>query len=97
MIAADIIIDFQGFMQQHGHKPAEWYVGIAADAEHHLFEHHKVNRTFDSWIYRVADNSEIARVVHETCLKWKCQGQSYPGDFRGVAVYAYLRSNNTRP
>ena len=97
MIAGDIITDLQGFIQRHSNTPQEWYVGLASDAEEMLFNHHKVHRHIDSWIYRMADSSEVARHAHDACLQWECDGEKYPNDFVGTFVYAYLKSVNTIP
>ena len=97
MIGSDIITDLNCFFEQSGHPPVDWYVGIASDAERKLFNDHKVSRHLDSWIYRIADNSEIARSVQKDYLNLGCCGPMYPEDSKGIMVYAYLRSANTFP
>ena len=95
MIARDIVIDINSFVEQCGGAKYDWYVGVTADAEHQLFHGHKVNRLFDSWIYRVADNSEIARNVKKTYLTLGFDGDDDGEKLTGIVVYAFLKSANT--
>lgn len=97
MIARDIVADINAFIEQCGGSNPDWYIGITHDAEHKLFNDHKVNRHFDSWIYRVADNSEIARQVEKNYLQSGFDGGLDNGDSGGNIVYAYLKSPNTGP
>jgi hypothetical protein len=95
MIGPDIILDLQNFIQQQSFPPSKWSVGIAADAERALFQDHYIDRDLGSWIYRMADSLEVARLVHETCLQWGCAPAECSPDRKGIYVYAYLKSGIT--
>jgi hypothetical protein len=97
MIARDIANDLNSFIQQCGGANEDWYIGIAFDAEYTLFNDHKVSRHFDSWIYRIADNSDIARSVESAYLTSGFDGGHDGVEAVGSIVYAYLKSAHTQP
>jgi hypothetical protein len=97
MIARDIVIDINSFVEQCGGANHDWYVGVTADAEHKLFDGHKVNRQLDSWVYRIADNSDVARNVKKAYLALGFDGANDGAESTGIVVYAYLKSGDTTP
>ena len=97
MIAKDIVADINAFIQQCGGANPDWYVGVSADVEERLFSYHKVSRNFDSWIYRHADTSEIARTVEKAYITMGCDGVLSEPEAGAHLVYAYRKSVNTGP
>jgi len=91
------MLHLRGFIEEHACAPHQWYVGLASDAEEKLFQHHKVNRHANSWIYRMADSPETARSVHEKFLRLGCDGEQHANELNATDVYIYLKSHKTSP
>ena len=94
---SEIVLHLRSFINEHACASHQWYVGLASDAEEKLFQHHKVNRQANSWIYRMADSPEAARSVHENFLRLGCDGEQYPNELNATDVYIYLKSHKTKP
>lgn len=94
--AQQIINDINTYMKQQGGKNSDWYVGIATDARQRLFVDHSVSETSDSWIYRQATSSEVARSVEKAYLDAGCTGGPGGGDGGTDFVYAYRKTKTTR-
>lgn len=75
----------------------QFYIGITEDVEERLFGYHRVQRTNHWWIYRFADNEEIAREVEKYYLNLGMRGGSGGGTGNGDAlcVYCYVITNYT--
>ena len=93
----DIVQHLRGFIEEHVCAPHEWYVGLATDAEENLFQYHKVDRQRDSWIYRMAENPEVAWSVQHYLLKLGCHGETRPKESAATMIYVYLKSDRNTP
>jgi hypothetical protein len=92
-----IITDIDAYMKQRGGTNTSWYVGIAADARSRLFNDHRVSETEDTWIYRQAMSSTVARETERAYLDTGHDGGPGGGDDDTTYVYAYLKSRRTNP
>ncbi len=73
----------------------DFYIGIATDARDRLFSNHGVEEKNDWWIYRTADNDQIARDVERYYLDQGMQGGQGGGDENTKMVYCYEVSEHT--
>ncbi|OIR02186.1 hypothetical protein GALL_158060 [mine drainage metagenome] len=94
--AQQIITDINSHMRQHSGTNADWYVGIATDPKQRLFNDHNVSEKNDSWIYRRATSSDVARSVEKAYLDAGCTGGPGGGDDHTDYVYAYRKTRSTR-
>lgn len=99
-IAADLEAE-AGIMvhiRESGRPYAAWYVGIAKDPRERLFQGHGVDEARDWWIFRQASSSETAREIERYFVTvLGTDGGPGGGDSESVFVYAYLKSEHTRP
>jgi len=89
----DIIDDITTYA---GGKYSEWYAGIAANPRVRLFNDHQVNEEKDSWIYRLCEDSDVAREIEEHLLGLGFCGGGGGGDETSKSVYAYKISNHSK-
>ena len=88
--AAQIIEAIETFIEERGGFWPQWYVGIAADANHRLFSDHKVPEHEDVWVYAPAATSRVARQIEAHLIaKHGAQGGTGGGDENTRYVYAY--------
>lgn len=76
----------------------DFYIGITENIDNRLFGDHRVNRSADWWIYRIADTEEIAREVEAYYLEKGMDGNKGGGKGKGQTriVYCYEISNHTK-
>jgi hypothetical protein len=96
MDAYQIISEIDSHIHTCGGKKPDWYMGVAADAMHILFKEHGVD-PYSSWIFRIADNADIARMVVCAYHKAGYDGSVSIAGPKAVAVYAYLKTAKTVP
>ena len=92
-----IIAEINAHMRNCGGANSAWYVGVASSAEERLFNDHSVDRTRDSWIYRRAASSSMARDIEQAYLDAGCDGGPGGGDAGTIFVYAYRKTRTTNP
>ena len=94
----EIISDLDAHIKDSGGGYPAWYVGIASDARDRLFSDHKVKEEGDSWIFRQASFSAVAREIQDYFVNTLGTGG---GAGRGVVftdmVYAYKKAPHTDP
>lgn len=75
----------------------QFYIGITSDVNARLFGAHKVPRENHWWIYRFADNEQIARDVERHYIDLGMQGGEGGGTGEGnvTCVYCYAIANYT--
>ena len=88
----DARIEMKGFIDRSRAHYADWYVGVAADAERKLTEEHGVQES-DWWIVRRLATAEAARRVAAHFHDLGCEGAAGEGE----AAYAYWKRGHTRP
>ena len=93
----EIIETISTHIRNRGGKLKYWYVGVAEDAKERLFGGHNVNKNTDRWIYRTDKSSKEARQVEKFFIKLGTGGGPAGGDEEADKVYAYLKSDNTKP
>lgn len=91
-----IIDDIKGHIAKHDSGIGGWYVGIAARPRDRLFDDHSVDETNDSWIFRTASSSSVAREIEQYFLNKGARGGTGGGGVDSKAVYAYLINSHTR-
>lgn len=89
--------DFVAHIAKEGSQYKYWYVGITNDVERRLFIEHNIDKNNGWWIYRTANNSNIARNVEQYFINAGCDGGSGGGDTTSKLVYAYKKTSNTKP
>jgi len=97
MIERDIIQDFQAFIDEQPFARSQWSVGLAADAEDALFRSHDIDRHHGAWIYRMADNFEIAASVLAALIERGCTQAEAANADKGSYVYAFLQQEVPAP
>ena len=94
----EIINDLDAYIKDGGGGYPAWYVGIASDAPDRLFSDHKVKEKGDSWIFRRASFSAVAREIKDYFVNTL---GTDGGTGRGVVlidmVYAYKKASHTDP
>jgi hypothetical protein len=94
---AQIIADIDTYMRSVGGVNANWYAGIASDAETRLFNDHGVSKANGNWIWRRATSSTVARQVEKAYLDAGCDGGGGGGDYSTDCVYVYRKASGTNP
>lgn len=74
---------------------SEFYIGITNDVERRLFKEHNVAKEKTWWIYRTAENSDIAREVEKHFLDMGMRGNDGGGNETSNIVYCYAVSPTT--
>ena len=94
----EIISEIDSHIEDSGGGYSAWYVGVSKDARDRLFNQHGVKEKGDSWIYRAASSSKIAREVEAHLVdKLGTDGGSGGGDETATMVYAYKKARHTDP
>jgi hypothetical protein len=96
MDAMQIISEMDAHIRVCGGKNSDWYFGVAADAMTRLFNEHRVD-PYSSWIFRIADDAGIARMVAAAYHKVGCDGVIDTEAGSALAVYAYQKTPKTVP
>jgi len=92
LITAEILSYIRSF---HG-DAAEWYVATAVSGRYSLFEHHKVNREIDRWIYRKTFAADAARRIAEYFIRdLGTDGDANEGQEESLFIIAYRKSIHT--
>jgi hypothetical protein len=75
-----------------------WYVGIASNPHNRLFQEHNIEMDFPWWVICKARNSEEARIAEKLIIeKHRTDGGSGGGDEKSIYVYAYKKTETTKP
>ena len=94
----ELIADMKLFINAHGRKYEEWYVGACTDPRTILFETHKVRKNSDAWIYLVADSAIATRkVVSHFIEVLGTQGNAEDLLTDSHVVYIYKIAKTTSP
>lgn len=93
----EIIAEINAHIADCGGSYSDWYVGIAEDAKHRVFEDHGVEKGKDAYIWRTAISSAVARAIEQYFLDLGCDGGGGGGDDDTDIVYAYKKSSRTDP
>lgn len=92
----EIIAAFDEHLQRSGRSfYNEFYIGVTNDAARRLFQEHNVDKEHSWWIYRTAENSEIAREVEKYYLDLGMRGGPGGGDDSARMVYCYVVTPTT--
>jgi hypothetical protein len=93
-----IIEDIRTHMRRRGGEYGDWFVGIGAKPRDCLFQEHHVKRDGDHWIFRRADSSRTAHDVLDYFVSILATDYGDgTGDGSASGVYAYRKSDHTRP
>jgi hypothetical protein len=85
-------------MQKRGGEYGDWFVGIGAKPRDCLFQEHHVRRNGAHWILRRTDSSRTAHDVLDYFVNILATDYGDgTGDGAAGAVYAYRKSDHTRP
>ena len=88
-------------MTAHIHKQGgayhDWYVGISANTLIRLFNEHKVATQSEWWVYCTVQDAVAARSLEDDLRSLGCDGGSDGGDTSTRQVYAYLKTERTKP
>ena len=94
----EIIDDIDAHIGRYGGGYSTWYVGISKDAKDRLFNGHSVKEKKDTWIYRTASSSQVAREVEDYFVNTLgTDGDTGGGDNNSDMVYAYKKAAHTNP
>ena len=93
---AEIISKINAHVASMGGAHADWYVGIATDAEDRLFLDHNVDRENGKWIYVPADSERVARETEAELLDYYGYDGGIGGGDKPTFVYAYRKTPSTR-
>jgi hypothetical protein len=87
------------YIKEFGGDFSEWYVGIAADPKHEMFETHSVNENDDIWLYKQALTYRACKTIQDYFLdKLKTDGRSVTdGNEDTDCVFLYKKSSRTLP
>lgn len=97
MNAQEIVSQIIDHISQCGGQHREWYVGIAEDPNSRLFNDHGVVREIDKWIFRICDNSEMARAIEKFLLEnYEFSGDTGGGSYLTKYIYAYKIASHTQ-
>lgn len=102
MNATQLQNEIKAKIDQSGHGPGAWYVGIAADPVDRLENGHQVagvsERRGTPWIYGDAESETAARRIEAWFVNVVgTDGGQGGGDHRTTHVYAYLKTRDTNP
>ena len=93
----NFIFEVKSFILQSGGSYEDWYVGISKNAARRLFGEHRVEHNNPTWIYLDAENAKTARAAETHFLVLGCDGGSGGGDDESRFLYAYRKTQETRP
>ena len=95
MTKNSIISDFEKYVGIDDYS--NWYVGITNDIDRRLFDEHQINKMQDWWIWRPANNKEVAQEVEEYFLAAGMDGDTGGGNYYTTKVYAFKKNGHTNP
>jgi hypothetical protein len=91
-----IVNEMQEHLTKSGKRHySDFYVGITNDVERRMFKEHNVPKENAWWIYRTAENSDIAREVEDHFLRKGMRGNDGGGNDTSSIVYCYAVSPTT--
>lgn len=94
LITAEIL----AYMRSAGGDVTEWYVAPTISAGNSLFDHHRVVKQEDLWIYRKALSPDAAsRVANYFQREMGTDGCPGEGEGARLFVYAYRKRPHTEP
>lgn len=94
----EIITEIDSHIEHCGDGYGTWYVGVSKAARDRLFNQHGVKEKGDSWVYRTASSSKIAREVEAHFVnELGTDGGTGGGDETATMVYAYKKARHTDP
>ena len=88
--AQQIKFEFLSYIKEFGERPEEWLVGCAVDAQEAMFEHEKVDRERDIWVWKPALSPAAARIVFRY-LTEQLHAQAAGSSAQGANVFLYRR------
>ncbi len=94
MLKYQIIDNINNYVGNDAHK--DWYVGIAANVRHRLFEEHNVDEKHDKWIHCPADDESAARETEKELLDDHGYDGGTGGGDHPIYIYAYKKNSRTR-
>jgi hypothetical protein len=89
MFTTTALNEIKAHIDERGGDYRNWYAGIAADAQHRLFNDHNVDKANGQWIYRNAGSNTAARQAEDALHRLGCKGGPGGGDGDTRFVYAY--------
>ena len=89
----EIIDDIKNHFSGISYK--QCYVGITKNVKSRLFGDHNVSKDNGHWIYRIAQNDDIAREVEQYFLNAGMDGGGGGGDNESKTIYAYKITSET--
>lgn len=89
--------EIQDFIEENRGDYSSWYVGVSRDPEEQLFQRHNVNRQTGLWIYRAAETPAAAQRVQQGLLDLGTAGRAADAPEDARVVYAYHRTDDTKP
>ncbi|MFH1637874.1 MAG: hypothetical protein ABIB71_05600 [Candidatus Woesearchaeota archaeon] len=93
----EIIHEIKTYMESGGGSSDKWYVGVTDNPEYRLFKQHNLDKFYDFWIVRNAENQEKARDIEKYFVeKLKTLGTT-DGNNGATYVYAYKKNRHTKP
>jgi hypothetical protein len=93
-----IVSQIRTHVKKRGGTYTEWFVGVCKDVRKRLFNGHGVQKKGGHWIYLHAESSRSARHVRSYFIKkLGTTGDKSVGDTAGDFVYAYRKSEHTKP
>lgn len=91
-----IVNEILAQIRKEGSSIGKWYVGVTSDVEKMLFREHNVSKEEARFCYHKAFNSDDAGYVGKVLVDCGCDGGS-GGEAAAVFVYAYLKTESTKP
>jgi hypothetical protein len=93
-----IVSRITAHIKRRGGEYKTWVVGVDKEPRAQLFTRLGVRRAEDFWILLHAESDAVARkvrsyLVHRIGLRGEAPGKDPGADF----VYAYMKTNNSRP
>ncbi len=87
------------YIKEFGGDFNEWYVGVAADPRHTMFQKHSVHQDDDIWLYKQALTFTACKTIQQYFLDiLNTDGELVSeGDEDTDCVYLYKKSERTLP
>jgi hypothetical protein len=98
LIPQQIHDEIMHFIHMEGSPYSNWYVGITSNPHVRLFSDHNVEVRNSWWVIKKAKSSDGAKSVKRTLIgTYGIDGGSDGGDENSIYVYAYRKTETTKP
>ena len=92
-----IIDSLDEFIRKNSYTYRDWYVGLTANVEEHLFNEHQLSPETDVWIFEAIPDAREGARIREYFLNMGCVSGISDVTYQAQYIYLYRRSAKSNP